>query len=145
MAQPVERVTMLEQTIMKKIMLAVSAAGARVFRNNVAQAWTGDRPPYGPGAMVRLEQGDVLLRNARPLHAGLTKGSSDLIGWMPVTVTEEMVGRKLSVFAAIEVKGPKGRTSEQQADFIKAVQKAGGIAGVARSEAEAIALLEAGK
>lgn len=135
---------MLEQTIMKKIMLAASAAGARVFRNNVGVAWTGAPSPSAPGTMVRINPGDVVLRNARPLHAGLCKGSSDLIGWMPVTITEEMVGRKLSVFAAIEVKGAKGRTSEQQVDFIKAVQKAGGIAGVARSEAEALALLEAG-
>lgn len=135
---------MLEQTIMKKIMLAVSAAGARVFRQNTGMAWVGEPTASPAGAMVRLNPGDVLLRNARPFHAGLCKGSSDLIGWMPVTVTEEMVGRKLSVFAAIEVKAAKGRTSEQQADFIKAVQKAGGIAGVARSEAEALALLEAG-
>jgi hypothetical protein len=136
---------MLEQTIMKKIMLAVSAAGARVFRQNVGVAWVGEPAPGTPGSMVRINPGDVVLRNARPLHAGLCKGSADCIGWTPVTVKPEHVGATMAVFTAIEVKGPKGRVSEAQADFIAAVKRSGGIAGVARSEAEALELLEAGK
>jgi hypothetical protein len=136
---------MLEQTIMKKIMLAVSAAGARVFRQNTGMAWVGEPAPGTPGSMVRINPGDVVLRNARPLHAGLCKGSSDLIGFTPVEIKPEHVGTRLAVFTALEIKAPKGRVSEAQADFIAAVKRSGGIAGVARSEAEALALLEAGK
>jgi hypothetical protein len=135
---------MLEQTIMKKIMLAVSAAGARVFRQNVGVAWVGEPAPGTPGSMVRINPGDVVLRNARPLHAGLCKGSSDLIGFTPVEIKPEHVGATIAVFTALELKAAKGRVSEAQADFIAAVKRSGGIAGVARSEAEALKLLGVG-
>ena len=55
---------MTETTLMRRLMLAVSE-WARVFRNNVGLAWRRD------GAPVRF---------------GLCKGSSDLIGWTPVTI-----------------------------------------------------------
>lgn len=63
---------------------------------------------------------------------GLCVGSSDLIGW-----TRD--GR----FAAIEVKLPGGKPTQDQARFIEAVCRFGGIAGVAHSEAEALAILSA--
>lgn len=45
-------------------------------------------------------------------------------------------------FVAIEVKAPRGRLSELQAARIEAIRAAGGVAGVARSVDEALALLE---
>ena len=42
---------------------------------------------------------------------------------------------------AVEVKTPKGRTTPEQDRFLQAVRNAGGIAGVARSPAEALSLL----
>lgn len=48
-----------------------------------------------------------------------------------------MIGKTVAVFTAIEVKVDAKKASSNQADFIKAVAEAGGIAGVARSEHDA--------
>ena len=68
-------------------------------------------------------------------------GGSDLIGYRRVTVTPEMVGTEVPVFAAIEVKTGKGKATEQQKAFIEHIRNAGGLAGVARSVDEAKSIL----
>ena len=61
-------------------------------------------------------------------------GCSDILGWK----TEDGVAR----FVAIEVKRTKhDKPTEEQAAFLRAVEAAGGIAGVARSAADALAIL----
>lgn len=111
---------MAESAIMRAIMLACSRGAARLFRNNVGVFRTDD---------------------GRAVKTGLCNGSSDLIGWRSIEVTPDMVGRRVAVFAAIEVKD-RGRPTAEQQRFIGAVLSAGGIAGVARSVAEAEALLD---
>jgi hypothetical protein len=130
---------MPEAALMRKIQVAVSGVGARVFRNNVAVAWAANKPfiPKEP-CVCTVYPGDVVLRQARPIHAGLCDGSSDLIGWNSVLITEAMVGRTVAVFTALEIKTEKGRVSESQKNFISAVNSSGGIAGVARSESDAV-------
>ena len=73
-----------------------------------------------------------VLKNAAgiPIKFGLCVGSSDLIGLTPT-------GR----FLAVEIKTSKGRATTEQMRFIEAVRARGGIAGIARSPAEALALL----
>lgn len=73
-----------------------------------------------------------VLKNAAgiPIKFGLCVGSSDLIGITPT-------GR----FLAVEIKTCKGRATPEQLRFIEAVRSRGGIAGIARSPAEALALL----
>lgn len=101
-------------------MVAASSIGSRLFRNNVG-----------------------VLKDERGQHVrfGLGVGTSDLIGWTPVLITESMVGKTLAVFSAVEVKTMIGRLTEEQQDFIFAVNKAGGIAFVARSADEAVSQL----
>jgi len=119
---------MLENDIQKLIMLAASRAGAKIFRNNTAQGWVGQSK--------RLSDGSVLIIAPRVLYAGLCVGSSDLIGWTTRVITADMVGKRVAIFTAIEVKAGTRPTKEQLA-FISAVRNGGGIAGVARSEQEA--------
>lgn len=116
---------MLESKILKECLLKATQLGRRLFRNNTGQAWTGS-------GYQRLDGGKILIHDARPFRAGLCVGSSDLIGWTPITITPEMVGKTVAVFTAVECKAPKGRLTTEQAQFIKVVQQAGGIAGVAR-------------
>ena len=73
-----------------------------------------------------------VLKNAAgiPIRFGLAIGSSDLIGIAPG-------GR----FLAVEIKTEKGKATPEQLRFIEAVRARGGIAGIARSPAEALALL----
>lgn len=132
---------MSEQNIMHSIMVAVSRAGARVFRNNVAMAWVGKSKRYNAPAIVTVGAGDVVIRNARPLHAGLCEGSSDLIGITPIIVRPDHVGQKLGIFTALEVKAPGGPVTTEQVNFIEQISLAGGIAGIARSDDEALHLL----
>ncbi len=108
-----------ERRIQSDIQLAAGSGPARLWRNNT-------------GA----------LRDARGqlVRYGLCPGSSDLIGYRSVVITEDMVGQRLAVFAAVEVKD-RGRATEQQEAFINLIQQAGGLAGVARSVADARAIL----
>jgi hypothetical protein len=111
-------------------MVAVSRLpGVRVFRNNVGMGWAGET--------TRMRDNTIIIKNPRPLHAGLCTGSSDLIGWTEITITPQMVGKKLAVFTAIETKTNKGRGTKDQINFIEVVRKHGGFAGIARTEIEA--------
>jgi len=93
----------------------------RLFRNN-----TGSLPDP---------------RTKRPVQFGLCKGSADLIGWKQVTITPDMVGQQMAVFASIEVKTPTGRLTPEQSNWLSVVQAAGGVAGVARSVEDAQQIL----
>lgn len=127
-----------ETDLVRRIMLALGKfPGVRVFRNNTASGWAGQSKQQGPNRLVF---------NAFPLQAGLCKGSSDIIGFHSVTVTPEMVGKTVAIFAAVEVKTPTGRATPEQENFIAQINAFGGIAFVARSEEEAEELFKkAGK
>ena len=122
---------MNEQNIGKKIHIALSNIGVRMFRNNVAFAWVGNNT-------TRMKNGDIIIHNPRPLHAGLCQGSSDYIGWTPTKITADMVGKTVAIFTACEVKTNTGRATIEQKNFINVVNQAGGIAFIARSEDEAV-------
>lgn len=104
-----------ESTIMKQIQLAVSKLNWRLWRNNCGRAVT--------------KSGNII-------QFGLCVGSSDLIGFTPVVITPSMVGSRLAIFCAVEVKTPKGRATKEQQAFINAINKAGGIGIIARSVEE---------
>lgn len=110
-------------------MLAVTKFG-RIFRNNVGTAWAGKAK--------QTNSNGVYIENARPFHGGLCKGSSDLIGWTRATIS----GKSVAIFTAIEVKTETGKPSKEQLQFIKTVNDAGGIAGICRSESEAVQLIQ---
>lgn len=80
-------------------------------------------------------------RTGRPVQFGLARGSADLIGWRTVTVTPEMVGTRIAVFTSIEVKTTTGRLTPAQRNWLTAVRDAGGIAGIARSVADALSFV----
>lgn len=60
-------------------------------------------------------------------------GGSDLIGYKIITITPEMVGKKVAIFTAFEAKKGKNGATEEQIKFINAIRLNGGIAGVFRS------------
>lgn len=123
---------MSEQEIQQRIRLALSKGDTRLFRNNCGVGWTG--------AMERRGS-DVILRKARPLHAGLAAGSSDLIGWKSIVITEAMVGRTVAIFCSLEIKSARGRLRPDQESWLSLVQGVGGMAGVARSVSDAAGIL----
>lgn len=133
-----------ETQTLRAILRAFGHGAVRLFRINVGQAWTGREVIQGRGQQVTLRRGDILLRQAHPLRTGVPVGYADLTGWRSVEVTPDMVGRRLAVFAAVEVKAPRGRVSSEQARFLSVVSDAGGFAGVARSVDEAGEILSQG-
>lgn len=94
----------------------------RLWRNN-----SGSLPDPRTGRYVQFGVGNP--------------GGSDLIGYRRVTVTPEMVGQEIAVFAAVEVKTPRGRIKAEQQQFVDHIRSAGGIAGIARSVDEAKSIL----
>lgn len=124
---------MSEHAIQNTIRNALAGKGL-IFRANVGQAWTGEQ-------FVRQGR-NMLIVNARPFTTGLPPGFSDLFGLVPVTITADMVGQKVAVFTALEVKTPKGKPTTQQQAFIQAVNDNGGRAGVVRCAEDAVRVVE---
>lgn len=96
------------------------------------------------GKAVKVDENRMMIENARPLHAGLIKGSSDLIGWTTKVITPDMLGKKVAIFTAIEVKKPGGRATKEQQNFVDQVKISGGIAGIAKDEETAKAIITKG-
>jgi hypothetical protein len=120
------------------------AGVAYIFRANVGTGWASSFRPVQTSRpiTVSLQPGDVLLRQARPFSSGLPDGFSDLFGFVPVTVTPDMVGKRVAIFAALEVKTRTGRASDKQQAFLRAVNDNGGRAGVVRSADDALAVVQ---
>ena len=108
-----------EAYVQNKIRLAVGSGDVRLFRNNT-------------GALLDMQ--------GRLVKFGLCKGSSDLIGFRSITITPDMVGQKIAVFSAIEVKD-KGKATVDQRNFINIINNAGGYAGVAKNVNDAKKIL----
>jgi len=79
---------------------------------------------------VRVWRNNVGVDTMRGIRYGLGVGSPDLVGiaW----------GR----FVGLEVKTPTGRVSKEQTMWLDMVRRFGGVAGVARSVEDAIAIVE---
>lgn len=110
-----------EQAIQNRIRIALGARpDLKLFRNNT---------------------GAYRDQNGQFVRFGLCVGSSDLIGLRSVVVTPDMVGKKVALFSAIEVKAEKGRPTADQTRFLHVVSEMGGLAGIARSEEDAGVIL----
>jgi hypothetical protein len=133
---------MKEQNVMHRVMLALSQAGATVFRQNVGQAVVGGVEWIRQRKTVTVNPGDAVVRGARVFHAGFV-GQGDVVGWFPIEITPEMVGRKVAVVLWPEVKKEEGgRRRPEQEKFCDRVVEDGGISGFVRSPEEAVAMLQ---
>lgn len=109
-----------EADIMRRLQKLATGLKARLWRNN-----TGVLPD----------------KRGVPVRFGLATGSSDLIGFVPVTITPDMVGQTLAVFASVEVKAERGRPTAEQNAWIAMVRRFGGFAGVARNDEDLTTIL----
>lgn len=130
---------MRESNVLREVWLAVSPDTV-LFRLN-----TGKGIVSNVGKVHWRQDGSALVEAARPISLGFGMpngdplvGAGDLIGWTVVTVTPDMVGKRLAVFTAIETKNSKGgRKRDAQKVFVGNVLKAGGLAGFASNPEEA--------
>jgi len=115
----------------KKLLDAIYRAfpEARLFRNDCGSAITG-------GRVVKMTGGILAVQDGRRISYGLLPGSGDLVGWTTITVTPEMVGRKVAVFTSIEAKTENDRIREDQVVWARNVRSAGGIAKIIRAHGD---------
>lgn len=132
---------MKESTILKTVMLAATLSGAVALRNNVGTGWLGRSKWLKAGERYVAHGDEIVIQQPRPLHAGLHRGSADLIGWRTITITADMIGKRVAVFLSAETKSATGRLSADQKNWLQQVNGAGGIGIVCRSADEFTELL----
>ena len=111
-----------EGAVMRTLLVYAAEFKARLFRNQVGHY------------VVAQDDCKSCQRFGRRITSGLCPGSSDLIGWMPVMITPEMVGQTFARFVAVEAKREQGGTlQENQRAFLAQLERDGALAGVARS------------
>ena len=116
---------MKETNIMREEMIKVSRDKYnRLFRNNVALGVAYDF------------KNKKLILPIRPVRSGLFKGSSDLIVWESIIVDQEMVGKRIAIFKAVETKSVRGKATSEQLNFMRVVKQAGGIGIVFKPQKE---------
>lgn len=114
-----------ESTVQQQIQIEGPNHGCILQRNN-----SGSLPGLD-GRPVRFGLGNTSKRQNDAIK------SSDLIGITTITITPDMVGRKIGVFTAVEVKKPDWKRSptdkreRAQAAYIDWVISRGGFAGFA--------------
>lgn len=131
---------MRESVILSAIRDKCSRGLVRLWRNNVGKGVMIAHPHAQTRQAIISEC--IKLAEARGgsgarITYGLHVGSGDLIGYRVVTVTPEMVGRRVAVFTSAEVKNERGRESPEQVAWREHIASVGGLAFVARSVEEA--------
>ena len=119
-----------EQVAQDDVELAAPSCNSRLLRNNNGACVTED------GRQLRFGLGNISKR------VNKNSKSSDLIGITVVEITPEMVGKKIGVFTAIEVKPVGFKVKEKyrensrewaQENFCSFVRSLGGFSGFATS------------
>lgn len=121
------------------VLLAANANGCRLYRNNSGVAYDekSNRPIF-------FGLGNDGVKNDESIR------THDWIGWHQVTITPDMVGKKLAVFTAIDAKKlgftrktcyPIGTREYGQDKFARRVIAAGGIAGFATNAEDVTTLI----
>jgi hypothetical protein len=90
----------------------------RMFRTNSGMGWAGKSTLKGEFRIIK---------NARPFH-GMPEGFPDLCGWTEIEITPDMVGQKIAVFTAVEVKATgKIKPESKQGKFRDLILRMGGL------------------
>jgi hypothetical protein len=122
-----DRMSKSEANVQALGRMAASKSGAVTFRNSVGGAWSGRK-------VKTLPNGNAIIAGAQWIKFGLQVGSADTLGWKSITITPEMVGKKVAVFSSIEYKTDTGKPSPDQIGWHNAVWNAGGYSGFARCD-----------
>lgn len=115
-----------ESTVQQEIQIKAKYYDCTLMRNNsgALKDETGRLVRYGLGNVSKQHQDRIK--------------SSDLIGITKVTITQEMVGKVIGIFTAIEVKKEDWKEDKKldsretaQNNFINFIKAQGGLAGFA--------------
>ncbi len=112
----------LEADVQAEVRLAASAAGWRVWRNNIGVLMDSRGIPVRYG----------LANESKAVNSAVKSG--DLIGIRPVLITQEMVGQTIGQFVSLECKRPgwtynaNDKHQAAQAKWAEIVNNLGGYA-----------------
>ncbi len=112
--------------------------------NDAVKAWANLRN----GTLYRNRRGMLTLPSGGKMPYGLgPNGYGDNVGYLTITVTPEMVGRRIAVYTMVECKRADKALhapdpDDPQLKYILEVTDAGGIAGFARHAEDAELILE---
>jgi hypothetical protein len=129
-----------ETNVVNDIMKSLAPHGVTLIKNVRGQFYTKDGVLGLIAAARSLNPTRIIeaIRRLRQVSAGLqAAGSGDLIGGTRVTITPDMVGKRILVFTALEVKSATGTASPAQRDFCEYIIENGGYSGIVRSPADA--------
>lgn len=89
----------------------------RLFQSRAGFAWQGVSTVKG---IFRI------IKNAIPFY-GMPDGFPDTCGWTSVEITPDMIGKKIAIFTAVEVKTGKQELTKEQRAFRDIIIRMGGI------------------
>jgi hypothetical protein len=121
-----------ERNLINECLKIYTGQGHRLFRCNTGTAWAGKTRRINKPTTLTLNKGDLIIQNARPFTTGWPKGTPDTIGLTSIKVTENMVGSRIAVFTAFEMKTGRLKPTHEQMNFIKMVNELGGISKIVR-------------
>lgn len=101
---------MLETPYREQLQIDLAKVGFRLFRNVVSLLYT---------------------KNGTPMKVGID-GQGDLLGYLPVVITKEMVGKKIAVYVSVETKVGRRQGTKEQLAWLKSVNENGGAAVIVR-------------
>lgn len=83
--------------------------------------------------LFKNPRGMVTLKDGRKFKYGVgPNGASDLLGYIKITITPDMVGKQIAQFTVVEGKAGDDTVKEKQSGFIEQVIRDGGRGCVAR-------------
>ena len=103
-------------------------SGWRLFRHQVGTFYQGK---VNQG-ILKNGRRVMVIQNFTTIKMGV-KGESDEFGFIPLKITDKMIGSTIAQFAVVEVKTKKYKTvTTEQMRFLKAIRKSGGRAFICR-------------
>ena len=90
-----------ENNLIKRVLLSAKANNQRLVRINSGMGWISEKCTCYPPAGNGVSWGHFI--EVRPFH-GAPEGTPDICGFTSVTVTQDMVGKKVAIFTGLEVK-----------------------------------------
>ena len=125
-----------ENNLIKRVLLSAKANNQRLVRINSGMGWISEKSVrVTKPTPVTVYPGDILLRKARPFH-GAPEGTPDICGFTSVTVTQDMVGKKVAIFTGLEVKAT-GNLRPRQKKVGDMIRRMGGRFEVVRESWDA--------
>lgn len=116
----------------------VKAKNPHTWRNDCGKGWVSGQPLIlkqdativTDKGVKHLKEHQLVVVGPSKISYGLQPGSGDRVGFTPIKITPDMVGKTIPVFTSIEEKNEGDNLSDKQKNWHKMVLDAGGISEI---------------